>query len=300
LSYKKKLIVVLSTLYAGLINASEVVNVHWPFSPSSPQANMIRELLSSANNSQNQYRFVFQSKPGAGGTIAANATKDSPGLNILATTSSFYVRPELYTNSHNVNDFHMIGVVCENQPLGIYSKKSITLDILKNREFTMGVIQGSITNLLSQAMANANPNLKIKEVYYKGTVEASQDVLGGHIDTSIDLVGPNMISQFNNINLIGVTGKISRPGFPTLKSQGINGLDQMTVNYYIFVKNSVSSTDKRNLNKILNPNGNAQVQKLCNNDLGVVPDHAYESLANKHQEKISYWKKQTQGMAKDK
>jgi tripartite-type tricarboxylate transporter receptor subunit TctC len=300
LNYKKKLIVVLSTLYAGLINASEVVNVHWPFSPSSPQSNMIRELLSSANNSQNQYRFVFQSKPGAGGTIAANATKDSQGLNILATTSSFYIRPELYTNSYNVNDFHMIGVVCENQPLGIYSKKSITLDILKNREFTMGVIQGSITNLLSQAMSNANPNLKIKEVYYKGTVEASQDVLGGHIDTSIDLVGPNMISQFNNINLIGVTGKISRPGFPTLKSQGINGLDQMTVNYYIFVKNSVSSTDKRNLNKILNPNGNAQIQKLCNNDLGVVPDYAYESLANKHQEKISYWKKQTLGIAKDK
>jgi len=297
----KKLLALPLALFLGSASADiKTVNVVWPFSPGSQQANMVRNLIESANKNQSKYKFIFLSKPGAGGSIAANYVKDSSEISILSSTDSFYIRPGLYENSHNTSDFSLVGLVCAGQPLGLYTQTKTELSQLKNREFTIGIIQGSITNLVSQSFLKNNSSFRAREVFYRGTVEATQDLVGGHIDMSVDLMGENVLSQFNNIKVLGITGTENRANFQTLKSLGIQGLDKLVVNYYLFVRSNLTDDLQEEFYKILNPMTVTSVQTLCEKDLGKLESKSRPDLKVMHLNNQQYWKSQTKDITKAK
>ena len=134
----KKIIATLLVCFSTLTSwaNTQTVQVVWPFAPGSTQAVMIRSLIESANQQQNQYQFVFVSKPGAGGAIAANYVLTSPTLTVLASSSSFYSRPMMYSESHDPEQFKMIGAVCMHSPLALFSRKYSTIKDLKNKDAT--------------------------------------------------------------------------------------------------------------------------------------------------------------------
>ena len=133
----KKILVLLSMMVVSIAYAQKTVNVVWPFAVGSPQANMVRTMIESANSQQEKYQFVFLHKPGAGGAVAANTVTDSKDLALLASTSSFYVRPLLYKDSHNVDDFNMVTLVCAAQPLAIFSKKINSFSMVSGRDVSL-------------------------------------------------------------------------------------------------------------------------------------------------------------------
>jgi tripartite-type tricarboxylate transporter receptor subunit TctC len=298
----KKLIASLAlALVSSLSQAQTVINVVWPFSISSADANMVRGLIDQANTQQNRYKFVFLSKQGAGGTIAASWVLENADNHVLISSSSFYVRPMLYKESHDASQFAMIGTVCNGKPLAVFSRKYATLKEVGNREITMGINNGSITQLVSRGIS-AGSSIKVAEISYKGTPEATTDVLGGHLDSSVDYVGPVTFARFpsnTKVHVLGITGTVSHPGMPTFKSQGIDGLEILTNNYNIFVSKALPATQQQELNTIFNNAFNDVVRENCENDFGKVVKSNLAQASRLHQDNIAAWRRITQNMPKE-
>lgn len=295
----KNLISMLSLLiFSGLVFANQTVQVLWPFSVSSSQANMLRTIIDEANIQQSKYKFVFVSRPGAGGSVAANAVVDSRQLTILASTSSFYIRPMLYKDSHQIDDFTPVSTFCSSQPLAVYSKK--VNKISQGNNFTVGVIPGSITALVTRAINRENTNMKIIEVPYKGTPEATTDMLGGHIDASVDFIGVSILSRFNkDVNVLGITGKRSINGYPTFQMLGINGLENVTNDYYFFVNKSVESQVRIELNRILNNAISDRTKSICEEDYGQIVKMEINAAELMHEANKKKWISATRGIDKE-
>ena len=297
----KKIFTIIAMLcIASSAFAQKVVPIIWPFSPSSSQANMIRSIIDSANTQQTKYQFVFQNRPGAGGAVAANATKEAKDLTILASTTSFYIRPLLYKDSHSVDDFSIVSTFCNAQPLAIYSKKINRLSDAQVRELSIGVVPGSITTLLLRTAKRENPEMKLLEVPYKGTPEASSDMLGGHIDGSVDFIGTTVTSRFgNDIKVLGITGKRNINGYTSFQSLKIKGLENMTVDYYFFVNNTVDNSIRQELHKILTDAVTEKPKSICEDDFGQFVKSPYSQTDSTHQSNKVVWEKLTAGIAKE-
>ena len=269
----KYLLIAVMTFFVNVAySAPTTVQVMWPFSVASSQASMIRELLDHANKTQSKYKFIFVSKPGAGGTIAAKSVTDTNDqLTLLASTSSFYIRPLLYKESHSIDDFNIVSVICKSQPLTIYSKKYSKLSDIKGNSITVGVNPGSITSFVTRVLSQQN--LNIIEVPYKGTPEATNDMIGGHIDGSVDFAGKSSTSKFatdSQVHSIGITGNKNINKYISFKNQGISGLENVTNDYIIFVDKSVDLRTRTELNSILNSAINEKVVTTCENEFGTI------------------------------
>ena len=70
----------LATLLAFSVSvmAAEKITIIWGFSPAANQANFYRAMVADLNRAQSRYEFVFDTKPGAGGAVAAKHVLDNP------------------------------------------------------------------------------------------------------------------------------------------------------------------------------------------------------------------------------
>lgn len=85
----------MKTLFAILLAATSIVatakeniTIYYSWSASDTAANFHRVLADEANKIQDRYNFIFDVKPGAGGSIAANTVLNQPNT-ILATASAY-------------------------------------------------------------------------------------------------------------------------------------------------------------------------------------------------------------------
>jgi tripartite-type tricarboxylate transporter receptor subunit TctC len=297
----KKLFTLLLLSIASIAFADSVpVNIHWPFAVSSPQANMVRGLIETANTQQTKYNFVFSHKPGAGGSIAARSVTPNQ-LSVLASTSSFYIRPLLYKDSHNINDYSMVAEMCTAQPLAIFSKKFKSVSDF-NKGVTVGVIPGSITTLVTRSLSKSNTHLNIVEVPYKGTTEATTDLLGGHIDGSVDFIGKAVLARFDStVNIVGITGTKRIGSYATFESMGAKGLEGVTNDYFLFVHQSVDEATKKELNSIFRQaiTSSTRIKELCTDDFGTVANTPYEQLNIINTGNVTKWSNLASGMNMD-
>ena len=70
---KKILLSILLSITAVTSMAKETVTIVYSWTASDPAANYDRTIAEEANRIQNKYNFVFDAKPGAGGTVASQA-----------------------------------------------------------------------------------------------------------------------------------------------------------------------------------------------------------------------------------
>jgi tripartite-type tricarboxylate transporter receptor subunit TctC len=300
----KKFIIALATMAMLSFSATaaatnQVVQVVWPFAPGSAQATRVRHLIESANQQQQRFQFVFVHKPGAGGTIAANYTSSASTLTVLASSDSFYTRPMMYHESHDLNKFLLVNAICSKSPLAMFSRKYSTVPELKAQNVTVGVIPGSVTQLFVQQLSRNNPGFKFTEVPYKGTTEATTDMLGKHIDASVDLIGQDALARLlPGTSVVGITGNRSLPNMPSMASQQIRGVDQLTMSYYLFVPATVDSVVTQELTQIFNAAINDAVRKTCADESGVVEIVTADKTKQLHQANIKRWQDLTQGIEK--
>jgi tripartite-type tricarboxylate transporter receptor subunit TctC len=290
---KKTLTALAMALTAFTASATpKTVEVVWPFAPGGTQATMIRHLLENANATQKDYQFLFVNKPGAGGSIAANSVANANSLTVLASAATFYTRPLLYKESHDVDKFNMLTPVCENAPFGLFSKKYKSLSDMKGKEVSVGIIPGSPGHIFSVALAKAFKDVKIVEVPYKDTVAASTDMLGQHVDASIDLLSVGTIERMpQDVSIVAVSGTEKFGNAETAKS-----LSDMTAGYWFFIPKTVDKNVQRDLNKIFTSSFDAKVRSACAAEKGTVNLVPFDKLDSLHENHKKNWKNLTAGI----
>lgn len=223
----KKLFMFITTVLLSISAQSQTMTIVWPFGMGDTQAQYSRSLVEELNKSQKKYTFVLENRPGAGATIGAKHVVATPN-SILATSTAFFVRPNFYPEeSHSVSSFRPLMTQCA-APMVIVSKKYKTWqDIDRNQPLNIGISgMGATSHLMAMQIVKLYPNAQ--PVPYKGTRDASMDVVAGNLDLSVAFLGE--VEGFldrKDLYALGISGKKSVRGIPTLESQGFAGVGQI-------------------------------------------------------------------------
>lgn len=271
------------------------VPIVWPFNPGSNQANFIRAMIEEANASQTKYLFVFDNKPGAGGSIAANTVAKSDRLAILSSPSSFFTRPLFYPNeSHDINQFRPIMTQCSGLPYVIVSSKFKNMEELKKQStLTIGVILGHPTEAVARELKKHLPNTQLTIVGYNATTPGTLDVISGNLDLNVDLpAGAKSWFDQKRINILGSTGTKDYPEFVSFASQNIRGFESYSADYRLLVSKSVPEEQVIELHSILKKANQAdRVRQLQRSDYCTPSNLSLQKTQEDHGREVKYWQR---------
>ena len=251
---KKLLAVLLATLSLSAF-AGKIIPIVWPAATGAAQANYIRVIIDQANKDQDKYTFIYDNKPGAGGTVAAKYVEAYNGIALLSYSSSYFIRPVFYPNeSFNTADFKPVLIECTGQPYSIVSVKYKSLEeIRREKDLTIGVLLGSLTEANARELQTLLPNTHLTFVGYNGTTQSTQEVMAGRLDLNVDL--PSELKPWvdaGKITVLGASGTKEYPGLPTWNSKGIKGFSDLVSNYQMVVHGSkVDEPTRQELHEIL-------------------------------------------------
>lgn len=236
----KNIIASLLLATCGLASAGENVTIAYGFGPADTEAQTVRALIAEANKLQDKYTFSLDIKPGAGNSIAANYALKTPNT-MLATSSAFFVRPNIFPNeSYPIAEFKEILPLAEDPIAVASSKYKSWKEVPTDVQITVGVSGlGVTTHVIAVQLATKYP--KVKVVPYKSTTEANLALVSGQLDIQIGFLGEELPWVTNadttkRVNILGLTGDKTVNGYPTLVSQGFpKSLAQMNIPEHIVV-----------------------------------------------------------------
>jgi len=255
----KKLLVSLLAALSLSVSARETITIVYSWTPADTAANFHRSLAAEANKIQDRYNFVFDARPGAGGSIAANYVAGQPNT-VLATASAFFIRPNFFPNeSHDIGQFRSLFPQCA-APAVITSKKYRTwADVPTDRPVSIGMSgMGTTTHLIATQIAKKYPNLII--VPFKSTSEALISVLSDSTDMAVNFMGDSaQYVEAGRIFVLGATGSKTVNGVRPLSSQGFTkDLDVMDVPAQLLVHNSFPAPKAQEIRNIFMEAGRRQ------------------------------------------
>ena len=242
-----KILAIVLFAFAVTANAKENITVLYAFSASDTTANYSRVMLEEANRIQNKYNFIFDAKPGAGGTLAALAVSNTPNT-ILHHSTAFFVRPNFFPKeSWDLAQYREEFVLCR-APMSISSSKYSKWSEIGNKPVTVGISGlGVTTHIVAVKLQERFPNMVI--VPFKSTTDAVLSMVTGNTDLAIGFSGE--LTQWINagkVHVLGITGTRSHPGFPSLTGQGFDPIfGQMLVGQHYVVPASWSEDKSREL-----------------------------------------------------
>jgi hypothetical protein len=232
----KKLLFVLLVLLTGITSAAQQVSIVWPFNIGSNQANFVRAIIDQANKDQNKYVFILENKVGAGGVVASQHVLKHTPYTLLSMSSSFFLRPVYYPNeSYRVEDFKPVMIECTGQPVAILSNKYKTLAELKTQKrLTIGMVLGGITEAMAKQLQAQLPGVELVLVPYPGTIQATQDLVGGHVDLAVEFAADSkQWIDDGKLFALGISGIKDRESFKSFHSQSVKGFENLVSNYQI-------------------------------------------------------------------
>ena len=219
----KKFLAILLATFAMTASAKETITVTYSWLPSDPAANMYRQLVEESNRIQDKYTFLFDTKPGAGGSIAARFVQDNPNV-ILANSSALFIRPIFFPEgSHDVTNFKSLMPMC-NAPMLITSGKYKSwAEVPTDKPLTIGHSgNGTTTHLVATQIAAKYPMMTI--VAFKGTSEALISTVAGNTDFAVNFLGESkgFLTPVNGrqVYILGTTGRTPVAGAKPLYTQG--------------------------------------------------------------------------------
>ena len=213
----------LTTLTLSAHAQKENITMYYSWSPADTAANFYRALAEESNKIQNKYTFIFDAKPGAGGTVAANHVLVTPNT-VWINSSAAFIRPNLFPNeSHDMSQFKSLLPMCVAPFVIISTKYKSFKEVPKEAKLSIGISGlGGTTHLVALQVASQYPNMQI--VPFKSTSDALLSVLSGNTDFSVGFFGD--VDQYSKsdsvkrVYLLGMTGKESVKEVPLLKNQG--------------------------------------------------------------------------------
>ena len=267
--------------------AKETITLMYSWTAADNAANFYRALVMEANKLQSKYNFVLDFKPGAGGTVAANATLANQNNTLWLNSSAGYIRSYLFpAESHNMADFRLAMPMCASPFVIISQKYKTWQEVPRDAKLSIGMTGlGATSHLVSIQIAKNYPNMNI--VPFKSTSEALINVLNGSIDFSVGFHGdseqytqPNAPKQ---VYWLGQTGNRSIKNTKLLAAQGFpKELADMSPTHQIFAGRQLSEERFKELRKILVEASQAQTvrdAKASDNCVSVsqMPDNQIDS-----------------------
>lgn len=300
---KKLFAIILAVIALAASAAPQTVPIVWPFAVGAQQANYIRAIVEEANKQQDKYNFIFENKPGAGGTVAARYVNGYQSLAILSSSSSFFVRPQFYPNeSYRNEDFKPVLIECLAQPYAIVSGKYSSVEELrKQKSLTIGLIQGSLTEAMGRQLQSMLPNTELVFVGYQGTHQPTLEMLAGNLDLNVDL--PAYATQWiedGKLKLIGASGTKDYKNFKTFHSQGVKGFEGLVSNYQMVVRADTDPAVAEELHAILRKAANASpgLPRLYADDYCSQADMNFKQTNDIYARWLKYWPEKLQSLKK--
>ena len=227
--------------------ATETITILWAFNIGSNQATTIRLIIDELNKTQDKYTFVIDSKPGAGGTVAANAVEAKPNTTLVGMSSSFIIRPYFEKDSptQNLDNFTPVLVQGTGSPMAIVSGKYTKLEhALANPNLTIGVSGiGSVSHLAANGILQLNKTATI--VNFKSMIDAATATAGGHVDIAIGF--DTDIAPFVDANKVDILGRTG----PGTQLKQIPDADKLTANYAIFASTAMEQERFREIHQLM-------------------------------------------------
>lgn len=290
----KKLFLLIVTILSFNSYATQTVPILWAFSPASNQANALRVIIDVANKSQTKYNFVFENKTGAGGSIAVNHMINSSQPTLLMISTSIFVRPKYYPEqSYDLNKIQPIAITATDSPLSILAKDSNSLEELNKKSvIKVGIVQGSITESLARTVF-ANSKSEIIYVPYPGSINATNDLMGDHIDASVEFIKDSIPwVESNKAKIIGISGTNSINSFKTFSAQGVKNSENVISNYYMLTSANANSEFVQEMHNIItNAMTNEKVIDVWKYDYANVQKRSYADTIDFWNKQKIYWSK---------
>jgi tripartite-type tricarboxylate transporter receptor subunit TctC len=299
-----RILAVILSLFASSAFAGEVINVVYAFGVGDTMANYSRQLIEVANKAQNKYTFIFEAKPGAGGSIASRYVVARPNA-ILATSGAFFVRPNFFPEaSHKVSDFREL-LVQTSAPMSASSiKYKSWKEIPADAKINIGVSGlGVVSHLSAVQIMTKFPNATI--VPFKSTSDALLTLLSGNLDLAIGFMGEQEQWATGEaafrVNILGITGPKSINGRATYVSAGFPEVfTQMNNPNHLLAPRAMPEIKFQELRNILYSASRAEsVMNTYKIDFGLPLDvptdklDAWYTAQEKHWDSVSKIAKQT-------
>lgn len=294
----KKLITSLVLSLAALSAvAKENITLIYSWTPSDPAANFYRTLAESANKMQDKYNFVFDTKPGAGGAVAAKYVEANPTTTILANSSALFIRPIFFpADSHEAGSFRSIMPMCIAPMLITSAKYKTWADVPKDAPLSIGISGlGTTTHLVATQIVEKYPSTLI--VPFKSTSEALVSVLGGQTDFAVSFTGDVQgfaKSQDHPIYVLGTTGTHTVAGAQPLIKQGFPAaLQDMSSMQQIFVSRKFPEDKFKEVREIFVKAATTQIVKDANAVDSCIPNNqlADKELDNWFNFQLVHWRR---------
>lgn len=292
----QKLILIVFMFFSMTAIAAEKITLLWGFSPASNQAVFYRAMVMDLNKNQTKYEFIFDTKPGASGAIAAKYILNNPQNALLGASSTFFIRSNFDKDTgYDVENFQPVFIQALGAPVAFFSTKYPTIRSLKrDQDLTTSISgYGSHSNLLASILGEHFLGTRI--IRYTSLVDANKDILGQHIDTGWnwlgDIEGP-VVSRMTNV--LGLTGTRSVNGHPTLTSQGIKGFDDMSTNTSIFASAAMLPERVRELYELLRiANKATDVQAGYAREYSISADVTLQQTVIWFNQQVKFWREQS-------
>jgi len=299
----KKFMAILLATFSITTVAQENITLAYSWTAADNAANFYRALTVEANQLQTQYNFIFDPKPGAGGTVAANFTNNNASNTLWINSSAGFIRPNLFpAESHSMGDFRSILPMCVS-PFVISSVKYKSWkEVPSNAKLAIGMSGlGTTTHLVSIQIAKNYPNMTI--VPFKSTSEALLNVLNGSVDFSVGFHGDS--EQYTRpgsprqVYWLGQTGRDSIKGTELLANLGFSkDLLAMSTPQQIFASRKLSEEKFRSIRAILVEASRAKSVRDANVADNCVPNNQMPDaqLDDWYNSQIVQWRRLTQGV----
>lgn len=286
---------------AAVAQAKENITILYAFSPSDTTGNYSRIISAEANKLQDKYTFVYDAKPGAGGTLATNEALNKPNT-ILHHSTAFFVRPNIFPKeSWDLGLFREQFVYCVAPMVVAGSTVTSWKEVAEKKSVTIGISGlGVTTHLMAVQLQKKYPNLVI--VPFKSTTDAMLSMFSKQTDLAIGF--PGEVRQWvdtKKVAVLGITGPNSEPGFPTLTSLGHDAVfSSMRVGQHFVVPKTWSEAKSKEIYDILTTAAKSPVlQEAFKEDLCSPQPTAYKDLDKFYNFHQDYWKKLSSGIKID-
>ena len=295
----KKLLLAIGFLCFAVTARSETINAIWSFNIANTQGTYFRAIMDESNRLQSKYQFVTDSKPGAGGQIAASYVAEQKHVTLLGTTYAFFIRPNLYQVPYSFDQFRVLHIMTIAPPALVTKNKTLK-QILEQNVITIGTAgPGTGTHLNALKFKESLPNKNVIIVPYKSSTDALRDVMGGHIDLTFEYLGD---AEGFNSKILGVAGTKKIGKYPLLIDIGFPNQANMVNSYFILVKNDISEEQYNELQQLfIRAEKIDSIQELYRKDHSTKPDGLETPAGYRawYHRNIIFWKEATKGQRVD-
>lgn len=295
----KNLLLIVSLTLALSAQAKETITILYAFSPSDTTGNYSRVMANELNNSQDKYKFVFDAKAGAGGTLAVNDVLSKPKDTILHHSTAFFVRPNIFPKeSWDIGAFKEQFLYCS-APLVVAGGSVKTWkEVAEKKDVTIGISGlGVTTHLMAVQLQKKYPNLNI--IPFKSTTDAMASMFARQTDLAIGFAGEvDQWAASGKVAVLGITGSTSYKGFPSLTSLGQDKIfDSMVVGQHLAVPKTWSDEKTKEIyDMIFKVAKNQTVLNSYKDDLCVPRILPYSELNKWYDGQTEYWKQLSNGI----